>query len=427
MVARRLPVSSAATPIRPLRIAQVAPPMERVPPNAYGGTERIVHALVVELARRGHDVTTFASGDSDVPGTLVPVVPTALRPAGFGGDPWPHFCAEMLEVLAREDEFDLIHIHLEWANVLLARAAKTPVIGTFHGRIDAPIGVEVMRHATGGMVAISRAQARTYPEMRWEGIVHNGLDLTAAPFEPQRNDDLVFVGRVAPEKGIVEAMEIARLAGRQLRIAAKVGTKPDERAYHENVFLPALAKSDADYLGEVSTEDRDKLIAGAYAIVMPGSWPEPFGLVAIEALACGTPVLTRRVGALPEIIREGVDGFFGDDAAQLAFLVDRVAGLDREEIRRSVLDRFSAARMADGYERIYADRLRAAGRGELVPMEMRDGTPGVTISRESNGRAGRPNGSGELGSVAVETGSKRPTGVRSGAPGPDERASRRSA
>jgi glycosyltransferase involved in cell wall biosynthesis len=421
MVARRPLDLPAARPIRPLRIAQVAPPIERVPPSAYGGTERIVGALVVELDRRGHEVTTFASGDSEVPGRLVPVVPKALRPSGFGGDPWPHFCAEILEVLAREDDFDLIHIHLEWANVLLARAARTPVVGTFHGRIDAPIGLDVMRHDTGGMVAISRAQARTYPGMRWEGIVHNGLDLTAAPFEEQRNDDLVFVGRVAPEKGIVEAMEIARLAGRQLRIAAKVGTKPDELAYHENVFLPALARSDAEYLGEISTEDRDRLIAGAYAIVMPGSWPEPFGLVAIEALACGTPVLTRRVGALPEIIREGVDGFFGDDAAQLAFLVDRVAGLDRQEIRRSVLDRFSAARMADGYERIYAHRVGGSGRHDIVPIEVpADAAPvavngdAIGLDPESNRHAGRPNRGPEGGAVAVETGSNGRRGASSG-------------
>lgn len=367
--------------------------MERVPPAGYGGTERIVGALVVELAKRGHDVTTFASGDSIVPGTLVPVVPKALRPSGFGGDPWPHFCAEMLEVLAREDDFDLIHIHLEWANVLLARAAHTPVVGTFHGRIDAPIGLDVMRHDVGGMVAISRAQARTYPDMRWAGVVHNGLDLSGAPFEQQRNDDLVFVGRVAPEKGIVEAIEIARLAGRQLRIAAKVGTKPDERAYHENVFLPALAKSDAEYLGEVSTQDRDRLIAGAYALVMPGSWPEPFGLVAIESLACGTPVLARRVGALPEIVREGADGFFGDDAAQLAFLVDRVAGLDREEIHRSVLERFSAARMADDYERIYARRIQRRGQGDVVSIAVNGDAPTLEpVAEARDGALARPGG-----------------------------------
>ncbi len=356
--------------LRPLRIAQVAPPLERVPPTAYGGTERVVHALVTELSRRGHHVTTFASGDSAVPGELVPVVPRALRPSGWGGDPWPFFTAELLDVLARQDEFDLIHVHLEWANVLLARAATTPVVGTFHGRIDLPIGRDVVRHDNGGMVAISRSQAATFPEMQWAGIVHNGLDLASTPFEQQRSDDLVFVGRVAPEKGIVEAIQIARLAGRHLRIAAKVGTKPDEKAYHENVFLPALEKSDAEYLGEISTADRDRLLGTAYALLMPGSWPEPFGLVAIEALASGTPVVTRRVGALPEIIREGVDGFFGDDATQLAFLVDRVAEIDRAEVRRSVLERFSAERMADDYERVYARRLGKSAVGDLVAVPM---------------------------------------------------------
>ncbi|HEY3523592.1 MAG TPA: glycosyltransferase family 4 protein, partial [Candidatus Limnocylindrales bacterium] len=344
MIRRRPIESSAARSARSLgtaalRIAQVAPPFERVPPIAYGGTERIVHTLVVELTRRGHDVTTFASGDSAVPGRLVPVVPHALRPSGYGGDPWPYYVAEVLEVLSRQDEFDIIHVHLEWANVVLARAAETPVIGTFHGRIDAPAGPDILRHDVGGMVAISRAHARTYPDMGWAGVVHNGLDLSGAPFEERRSDDLVFVGRVAPEKGIVDAIQVARLAGRRLRIAAKIGTKPDERAYYEDVFKPALAASDAEYLGELSAGDRDALLASAHAVVMPGSWPEPFGLVAIESLACGTPVIARRVGALPEIIREGQDGFFGDDPAQLAFHVDRVDGLDRRAIRRSVVER----------------------------------------------------------------------------------------
>jgi glycosyltransferase involved in cell wall biosynthesis len=395
MIPRRPPDDPIDRTLRPLRIAQVAPPLERVPPTGYGGTERVVHALVTELVHRGHEVTTFASGDSAVPGTLVPVVPKALRPSGFGGDPWPQFCAELLEVLARESEFDLIHIHLEWANVLLARAAKTPVVGTFHGRIDFPVGHDVMRHDTGGMVAISRAQARTFPEMRWAGVVHNGLDLSSAPFDQRRSDDLVFVGRVAPEKGIVEAIEIAALAGRRLRIAAKVGTRPDERAYYENVFLPALKRSDAEYLGEITTTERDRLMAAAYAVLMPGSWPEPFGLVAIESLACGTPVVAKRVGALPEIIREGVDGFFGDDAAQLAFVVDRVDRLDREEIRRSVLERFSAARMVDDYERIYRQRIARSSRAEIVSLA-RTGQP-VAIPIVPDGvdeRTGAPDAGG---------------------------------
>jgi len=357
MIPRRPPDDPIDRTLRPLRIAQVAPPLERVPPTGYGGTERVVHALVTELVHRGHEVTTFASGDSAVPGTLVPVVPKALRPSGFGGDPWPQFCAELLEVLARESEFDLIHIHLEWANVLLARAAKTPVVGTFHGRIDFPVGRDVMRHDTGGMVAISRAQARTFPEMRWAGVVHNGLDLSSAPFDQRRSDDLVFVGRVAPEKGIVEAIEIAALAGRRLRIAAKVGTRPDERAYYENVFLPALKRSDAEYLGEITTTERDRLMAAAYAVLMPGSWPEPFGLVAIESMATGTPVIARRAGALTETIDHGETGFLVDDEIEAELAIKFVRQLHRSTVRKKAIRRFSPQRMADEYEAVYAELL----------------------------------------------------------------------
>jgi glycosyltransferase involved in cell wall biosynthesis len=218
------------------------------------------------------------------------------------------------------------------------------------------------------LVAISESQASDHPELDWT-IVHNGLTLSDAPFERRRSDDLCFVGRVNPEKGIVEAMEVAALSGRRLRMAAKIGTTPAERDYNENVFQPALAAagSSVEFLGELSGADRDALIATSYAALMPGSWPEPFGLVAIEALACGTPVIARRVGGLAEIIREGVDGFFGDDVTQLAFSVPRVAELDRAEIRASVIDRFSAARMADGYEALY--RRILGGERETEPME----------------------------------------------------------
>ena len=190
-------------------------------------------------------------------------------------------------------------------------------------------------------------------------IVHNGLTLDGAPFERRRSDDLVFVGRVTPEKGIVEAIEVAQKAGRPLKIAAKIGPTPKEQDFNENVFQPALkaAGRRIEFLGELSGEDRDALFAKSYAVLMPGAWPEPFGLVAIEALACGTPVLARRVGGLEEIIRDGVDGFFGDDVTEIAFLADRVEDLDRAAIRESVIDRFSAKRMADGYEALYARML----------------------------------------------------------------------
>ncbi len=347
--------------MKSLRIAQVAPPIERVPPEAYGGTERVIFELATELDRRGQEVTTFASGDSDVPGRLVPTVPSALRPAGHGGDPGGYMIATMLQVLDREREFDLVHSHLEWYSLALRRAAHRPLVATFHGRLDLPWSRGAFADRPGGMVAISASQASVHPEVPWT-IVHNGLTLDDSPFERRRGDALVFVGRVTPEKGIIEAIEIAKLAGRRLKIAAKVGPTPHEQEFNEQVFEPALkaAGRRVEFLGELSGADRDRLFAESYAVLMPGSWPEPFGLVAIEALACGTPVLARRVGGLDEIIRDGVDGFFGDDATELAFLVERVAGLDRAAIRASVIDRFSAARMADGYEALYARMLGVA-------------------------------------------------------------------
>jgi glycosyltransferase involved in cell wall biosynthesis len=341
--------------VTPLRIAQIVPPIERVPPEGYGGTERVVFELVSELVRRGHEVTTFASGDSEVPGRLVPTEPRALRPAGHGGDVSGFMISTVLQAIARQDEFDILHSHLEWFSLVLRQAVSRPLVATFHGRLDVPWSRAAFAEAPDGLVAISESQASDHPTVPWT-IVHNGLTLDGAPFERRRSDDLVFVGRVTPEKGIVEAIEIALASGRHLKIAAKVGPTPHEQDYNRDVFEPALkrAGSAVEFVGELSGDDRDELMAHAHAVLMPGSWPEPFGLVAIEALACGAPVLARRVGGLDEIIRDGVDGFFGDDVTQLAFLVDRIGELDREAIRASVIDRFSASRMADGYEALYA-------------------------------------------------------------------------
>ena len=342
---------------RPLRIAQVAPPLERVPPLAYGGTERIVHGLVTEMVRRGHEVTTFASGDSDVPGRHVPTVDQALRPAGYLGDHLPWFVLTMQQVLDEAESFDVIHAHLEWMNPLIARLSPIPVVATFHGRLDLAWAPALLRDAPPGYVAISENQAGTHPDVPWAAIIHNGLDLRDAPFDRRRGDALCFVGRIAVEKGPVEAIEIARETGRPLKIAAKVAPTGPERAYFDSVFKPALdaAGTSVEFLGELSQTDRDQLFAESYASLMPGSWPEPFGLVAIEALATGTPVIARRIGALPEIIREGIDGFFGDDVMAMAFTVDRVAELDRAAIRQSVLERFSVERMADAYEQVYRE------------------------------------------------------------------------
>jgi glycosyltransferase involved in cell wall biosynthesis len=269
------------------------------------------------------------------------------------------------EVLARATEFDIIHSHMEWASLLLARVSPVPVVSTFHGRLDLPYADAMFRDPPAGLVAISQNQADTHPDVPWAAVVHNGLRLSEAPFGTQRTDALCFVGRVAPEKGIVEAIDIALQAGRPLRIAAKAGPTATEREYFETVFQPALkaAGRSVEFLGELDQADRDELFAQSHASLMPGSWPEPFGLVLIESLACGTPVIARRIGALPEILRDGIDGFFGDDVTAMAFKVDRVVDLDRRAIRESVLTRFSVERMTDRYMAVYQARLEAAAGG----------------------------------------------------------------
>ncbi|HXR27784.1 MAG TPA: glycosyltransferase family 4 protein [Candidatus Baltobacteraceae bacterium] len=339
-----------------LRLAQVVPPLEAVPPGGYGGTERVVDELLHELERRGHEVTLFASGDSTATARLVPTVERALRPLGRVEDGPAYMIATLDAVLRRAATYDLIHAHLEFPGLVLARALAVPVVNTFHGRLDQPWAAGLLADAPGGLVAVSRAQASSRPEVAWD-VVHNGLTLTGAPFGPRPGDALCFVGRMAPEKGPAEAVRIARAVGRPLRVASKAPSTPEEAAYYEEVFLPEARRADVELLGELNGAERDQLFAGSFATLMPGDWPEPFGLVAIESLACGTPVVARRVGGLPEIVRDRLDGVLGDDLGELARRLPEVASMDRRAIRSSVLDRFSPQRMADGYEAVYAARL----------------------------------------------------------------------
>ena len=360
-----------------LRIALVAPPSEAVPPARYGGTERIVHELAVELHLRGHRVTVFASGDSAVPCELVSTAPSALRPLGLDDDSDGWTQITMNEVLLRARTFDIIHSHLDWAGITLSNATRTPTVSTFHGRLDRPFAADLLAQAKPGLVAISRNQASMHPQVAWAGVVHHGLTFDETPFNPNRDDSLVFVGRICEEKGILDAIEVARLTGRRLRIAAKVGPTAGEQAYAEEVFRPALERADTEFLGELTGRERDRLVASSYALLMPGAWPEPFGLTAIEAMACGTPVIARRVGALPELVLHGVDGFLGDDQAQMAFLVDRVSELDRPAIRAQARSRFSAQRMVDDYEKVYGKLLHGDA-GERNGREVVSIAPGAS-------------------------------------------------
>ena len=338
-----------------LRIALLSPPMVPVPPRKYAGTERIVAALAVGLHARGHEVTLFAPGDSDVPCELVPTVPRSLWSTGYADDPSLFINVTLAKAWSMRDRFDVIHSHVETLGFLFARMCPTPVVSTLHGRLDAPgVAATLAEFTDVPLVAISANQRRWFPEANWVGTVPHGLALAPAPFEPEAGNYLAFVGRVAPEKGVADAIALARLTGLPLRMAAKIYDQR-ERDHFEAVVAPAIEEGVVEFLGEVGSDERDALFAGALATVMVGPWPEPFGLVAIESMATGTPVIARRAGALPEIIEEGRTGFLVDDVEEARLAVERVATLDRRQVRNRVLARFSADRMVADYEAIYRE------------------------------------------------------------------------
>lgn len=335
--------------------------MERVPPHAYGGTERIVDELSRELAKRGHQVVLFASADSTSPGRLVPTIAQPLRADGVEVDPSAAYARTIQVVLANQGDVDVIHAHLDFWNAPLARAAAKPVVATFHGRLDYPHTRALLEGMPAYLVAISRAHSEQPDGVRFDSFVYNGLSLDSMPFGAHPSDDLCFVGRMTPEKGVVAAIEVAAISGRRLRIVAKAPYLASEREYYDSVVRPALRLADVEELGELGQAERDQVLASSFATLMPSDWPEPFGLTTIESMACGTPVIARAVGALPEIVRHGRDGFLGKDAAEMATGLAGVAQLDRAAIRREVIERFSAARMADSYERIYRKVLGETG------------------------------------------------------------------
>lgn len=341
-----------------MKIALVAPPLLPVPPVRYGGVERIVGVLALGLLERGHEVTLFAPGDSTFKGKLVATVPEAVWNDGFQPDPSAYFARTAELVLERADDFDVIHNHMDHYGFDMAERAPVPVISTLHGRTDAdPLGGAIRAHPHVALVAISDAQRSFVPEGNWVTTIHHGLDFTDV--KPGGGGDyLAFVGRLSRDKGIAETVALARLARMKLRIAAKV-LDPREQSMYDHVVAPASAEGVVEFLGELDEKERDELMGGALATVMLSNWPEPFGLVAIESLAVGTPLIASRLGALPEIVTDGIDGFVVDSPADGAAVVAHVARLDRARIRQRALDRFSAARMLDDYEGVYR---RVAGR-----------------------------------------------------------------
>jgi glycosyltransferase involved in cell wall biosynthesis len=347
---------------RPLRIGLVSGPMVAIPPPGYAGTERIVAVLVNELARRGHAVTLIGPADSQVDCELVPTIHRALWSSGMTGDPTPYIEVTIERAWSVAHRFDVIHSHLDTLSFSFARHSPVPVLHTLHGRLDMPGVPELLDEFQDiPLVAISESQRRWWPQNNWVATVHHGLPLEDAPFSDRAGKYLAFVGRIAPEKGVEAAIELARTVQLPLRMAAKVHEDDEKRLFAE-VVAPAVEDGVVVFEGELATAERDQLLAGALATVLLGAWPEPFGLVAIESMATGTPVIARRAGALPEIVDHGLTGFLIDDVHEARFAVREVADLDRMVVRRTVLDRFSADRMVDEYETVY--RQLAAGHRE---------------------------------------------------------------
>ncbi|GGG44196.1 glycosyl transferase [Caldovatus sediminis] len=349
-----------------MRIAQIAPLTEAVPPQLYGGTERIVSFLTEELVALGHDVTLFASGDSVTSARLAAMCPRALRlDPGVRDAMAPHLL--MLEMVMRQaHEFDIIHFHLDyWSFSLFSRQA-TPFVTTLHGRLDLPeIWPHYRIHGRVPLISISDAQRAPMPWANWAATIHHGLP--EGPLMPRPDvtpSYLAFLGRIAPEKRVDRAIEIAGRAGLPLRIAAKVDRA--DRDYFEQRIRPLLAQPHVEMIGEIGDAEKPAFLAGAHALLFPIDWPEPFGLVMIEAMACGTPVIAFAAGSVPEVIEDGRTGFVVRDVAGAVAAVGRLPSLSRAAVRRRFEERFTARRMAEDHVVLY-ERLVAQGGLSRIP------------------------------------------------------------
>jgi glycosyltransferase involved in cell wall biosynthesis len=344
-----------------MRIAQISPLVESVPPKAYGGTERVVSHLTEELVRQGHDVTLYASGDSLTAARLVPVTPRALRLDESVQDPIPHL-VRLAELVMRDaDNFDVLHFHIDYVHFPLLRHVATPAVTTVHGRLDIPDLEPLFRAFPDvAVVSISDAQRHPLPWLNYQATIHHGLPHEAIVPNLAPGRYLAFLGRVSPEKGIDQAIEIARRAEMPLKVAAKVDDADAE--YFRTEIEPLLGHAHVEFMGEIGESDKTEFLGHAAALVFPIDWPEPFGLVMIEAMARGTPVVAYRRGSVAEVIDEGVSGFVVDGIDAAVEAVQHVVRLPRTGVRAAFERRFTADRMARDYVTTY-ERLISRSRG----------------------------------------------------------------
>ena len=335
-----------------MRIAQVAPLYESVPPKLYGGTERVVSWLTEELVRLGHDVTVFASGDSLTRARLIPSCRESLRLSPESIDHLAHHFVQMEQVLRHKEEFDLIHFHLDYLHYPISRRERYVHLTTLHGRLDIPDLVPLYEvYNDIPVVSISDSQRDPLPHLNWQGTVYHGMPIDSYTFNRKGGNYLAFLGRTSPEKGLDRAIEIAKAAGMPLKIAAKVDKSDQE--YFETVIQPLLGSADVEFIGEIGYPEKDKFLGNAAAFLFPIAWPEPFGIVMIEAMACGTPVIAFRSGSVPEVIDQGVTGFIVESEDDAIAAIKRLAELDRRAVRTRFEARYSAKRMAKDYVRSY--------------------------------------------------------------------------
>jgi glycosyltransferase involved in cell wall biosynthesis len=341
-----------------MRIAQVAPLYESVPPVLYGGTERVVSWLTEELVRMGHDVTLFASGDSVTTARLVPMSPRALRLDSQCVDAVAHHVLMMEQVFREAANFDLIHSHVDYLHFSLSKRTSTPCLSTLHGRLDIPDLVPLYQtFREMPVVSISDAQRGPLSWANWQGTVYHGIPRQSLRMRKGEGGYLAFLGRISPEKGVDEAIRIAARAGMPLKIAAKVD--PSDVAYFENRIKPLLKGDLVEFIGEIGHDEKNTFLGDAAALLFPICWPEPFGLVMIEALACGTPVIAYRQGSVPEILKDGVTGFVVSDSDGAVNAVNQLSQIDRKVCRDYFDLHFSDERMALEYMAIYEKLVRA--------------------------------------------------------------------
>jgi glycosyltransferase involved in cell wall biosynthesis len=356
-----------------MKIAQIAPLVESVPPRLYGGTERIVSYLSDELVNLGHNVTLFASGDSVTSAKLVPCASMALRLDANVRDPIPYYMLMLDRVRERADEFDILHFHIDQFHFPLFRPIACRTVTTLHGRQDLhDLKPLYVGFADMPLVSISSHQREPVAHSNFVATVHHGIPANLLePSYNARGGYLAFLGRISPEKRPDRAIEIARAVGVPLKIAAKVD-RVDEAYFHEQI-APLLQQPGIEFLGEINERSKSEFLGGALALLFPVDWPEPFGLVMIEAMACGTPVLAFRRGSVEEIVEPGITGAIVDSVDEAVHALPRVLALSRRRVRRRFEQRFTATRMAKDYLAVYHSLVERAAPAEhvseLVPLQ----------------------------------------------------------